>query len=307
MRSLMADRSGAPADSRGADLTIVDGGGELFRLRALAGEIGAQGGERFLQAVDARGLRRIGRGGHGLGVFDSRPAMRAARSSTAAALTAGAAGAAGASPGHPEQPRRRRAPAPPRRRPTAPGSRPTTSRISAPPEPTTVSAARRPRIRQTRVSPEISVASRSMVGGARRARPGSGGSFDLVRACPRPSHGSLSAAAGAYRIRPRPSSAITGRNARSNAPNRAFSSGDAATTTWVAPASRTTAATASEMQHCGERKAPRFRRRRSAPPPGRRARCAANNAAPPRSGWRRRPRRFRAADPIPATSGRWFG
>ena len=35
------------------------------------------------------------------------------------------------------------------------------------------------------------------------------------------------------------------------ASNKAFSSGVAATTTWVAPASRTTEATAAEMQHCG--------------------------------------------------------
>src|SRR4051812_48591718 len=48
---------------------------------------------------------------------------------------------------------------------------------------------------------------------------------------------------------------VTGRKARSNAPNNAFSSGEAATMTCVAPASRTTEATPSEIQHCGTAKA----------------------------------------------------
>ena len=43
-----------------------------------------------------------------------------------------------------------------------------------------------------------------------------------------------------------------GRIVRSSASSRAFSSGRAATTTLVAPASWSTAATAAEMQHCGK-------------------------------------------------------
>src|SRR5262249_52143387 len=54
---------------------------------------------------------------------------------------------------------------------------------------------------------------------------------------------------GAYQIR-RLSYASYDRKARSSAANKAFSSGDAATCTWAAPASRKASATLADRQHC---------------------------------------------------------
>ena len=224
---------------------------ELFGLRAQAVEIAAQAGQRFLQPAEAACMRRIGRGGRRLAALVSRLARRPARSSIAPALTAGAPAGVGGGFGRAIPTAGQRdhqlAAASARQRRNQAGR----ERGPRPAAATTVAAGGRRATGGPGLAGDFG-ASRSMVGGSRLARPAPLrlDRFGAVVDHPWfPCCGS-----GSCRIRPRPSSAIRPQRTV-DAPNRAFSSGEAATTTWEAPASRTTAATPAEIQHCGSESA----------------------------------------------------
>ena len=192
MRSSIAERSGA-ARAIGArrGFHLVDRGREFLALRPRRREFAAQRGERFFQRLHARRGSRIGRRSRGLAGFGLQAGDARGEIVDRAALSCGAGGAAGWIAGQPSI------------QPT-----PITSAAATAPETgatiqgeTGAGAGRRVRRRRWRlgrgfgvaaaslacaVSLVTSVASRSMVGGARLGRSESG-SDPCFRACHRPS------------------------------------------------------------------------------------------------------------------------
>ena len=171
MRSLIAARSGAAAASRGADLRSLTAAAS-FSDCARRPAISPRNAATDFSSASTRAAAAGSGAGDGLSVLDSMPARRAARSSMAAALAAGCAGAAGgiSTSGHPDSHTApitsAAAPAPETAAMTGGGDR--SAEADA-----TIASALRPR-RYLGASPDTSVASRSMVGGARLARPESG-------------------------------------------------------------------------------------------------------------------------------------
>src|SRR5258706_6606854 len=175
MRSLIADKSGGGEDWAGADLTSFTAAASFSDCARTAASSPRNAAWDFSSASMRAAAPASGAAG-GLLVFDSTLAIRATRSSMTAALTWGAVGVAGTA-GHP------------RIQPT-----PITSAAATAPETGAIThgeigaegsremrsgsgsdcGSGRASAPALRVSLEISDASRSMVGGARLARPESG-------------------------------------------------------------------------------------------------------------------------------------
>ena len=253
-RSLIADRSGGGGDSRGADFIVIDERGQFLRLRARGGKFSAQRGGRFLQRLDARRCRRIGCGGRrraglGLDAGDARgqtvdrgrvDLRRAARRRSPRSIPgtrprrapARRDGAGHRRRNHREHRRRRRRPGCSDR-----------------------AARRRPALR---VSPDTSVASSRWSAARRLGRPDSGrgpvssGLSSTITAVPCLAIGrNLAGFGGSFGATPLALLARSGPQRTVQRLEQGIFIRRPRHHDLGAPASRTTEATASDMQHCG--------------------------------------------------------